>query len=77
MALYPGMVEAGEPGAILEALPDVGCEVNLGQSDFEPRAVVGPTGSIVQTGYWGHPTSREPQLHRLDARSGQPRYTAP
>ena len=49
------MVEAGEPGAILEALPDVGCEVNLAQSDFEPRAVAGPTGSIVQTGYWGTP----------------------
>ena len=41
------LVEAGEPGPIVEALPDVGYKVNLGQSDFELRAVAGPTGSTV------------------------------
>ena len=29
------LVEAGEPGPIVEALPEVGYKVNLGQSDFD------------------------------------------
>ena len=32
------LVEAGEPGPIVEALPEVGYKVSLGQSDFELRA---------------------------------------
>ena len=41
------LVEAGKPGPIVEALPEVGCKVNLGQSDFELRAVARPTASTV------------------------------
>ena len=74
MALYPypGMVEAGEL-----LLDDVGCEVwNLGQSDFEPRAVAGPTGSIVQTGYWDTP-SRVNVTDCIGATLGQANLASP